>query len=297
MSQRIAIAIASGKGGTGKTTVAANIAYLLARLDRQVLYVDCDVEAPNGHIFLRPQIQQRLSATTLVPSIDAERCNNCGQCGSFCQYNALLCLTDQVVTFPELCHACGGCSHLCPQQAISEVPREIGTVELGNAGPIDFASGLLNIGEAMSPPLIRELKKRLDKDELTIVDAPPGTSCPVIESIRDCDYIVLVTEPTPFGLNDLQLAVEMVRALNLPFGIVINRAGLDDRPLLDYCQKEQLPILAQLPDDRRVAEAYSRGELACAVLADFKQRFSALLAALETALQRPPVTALKGRPL
>ena len=289
------IAIASGKGGTGKTTIAANLAYLLARLGRQVLYVDCDVEAPNGHIFLHPQIRERRAATTSVPFIDDEHCNHCGQCASFCQYHALLCLPKQVISFPELCHACGGCSHICPQQAISEVPREIGTIELGSAGGIDFASGLLNIGEAMSPPLIRALKNSLAPVETIIVDAPPGTSCPVIESIRDCDYIVLVTEPTPFGLNDLKLAVEMVRALGRPFGIVINRAGFDDRPLFDYCQKEQLSILAQLPDDRRVAEAYSRGELACAVLADFKQRFSALLATMETTLKHPSAAALAGR--
>ncbi len=276
------IAIASGKGGTGKTTIAANLAYLWGRLGRQVLYVDCDVEAPNGHIFLQPKIEQRLSATTAVPQVNPDLCNLCGECGAFCQYNALLCLPDQVVTFPELCHGCGGCSRLCPQQAISEAPREIGTIELGSTGAINFASGLLNIGEAMSPPLIRALKKSLVESELTIIDAPPGTSCPAIESIRHCDYILLVTEPTPFGLNDLQLAVEMVRALDQPFGIVINRAGLDDRPLLDYCQEQELTILAQLPDDRRVAKAYSRGELACAVLTDFKQIFTGLLAAVDT---------------
>jgi len=288
------IAIASGKGGTGKTTIAANLAYLEARLDRQVLYVDCDVEAPNGHIFLKPKIEQRLSATTPVPQIDSDRCDFCGQCGAFCQYNALLCLPGQVVIFPELCHSCGGCSRLCPQQAISEVPREIGTIEIGAAGGIAFASGLLNIGEAMSPPLIRALKNTLFESELTIIDAPPGTSCPVIESIRDCDYTVLVTEPTPFGLNDLQLAVEMVRALNQPFGIVINRSGLDNQLLLDYCQREQLPILAQLPDDRRVAEVYSHGELACAVLADFKQLFVALLAAVDKELQQTQASETVG---
>ena len=165
---------------------------------------------------------------------------------------------------------------------------------MGVAGTIDFASGLLNIGEAMSPPLIRALKNALKESELTIIDAPPGTSCPVIESIRYCDYIVLVTEPTPFGLNDLQLAVEMVRALEQPFGIVINRTGLDDRPLLDYCQREQLHILAQLPDDRRVAEAYSRGELACMVLTEFKQLFAGLLAAVDTVLQQNQANASAG---
>lgn len=280
------IAIASGKGETGKTTIAANLAFLSAQRGRQVLYVDCDVEAPNGHIFLKPKIEQRLPATTPVAQVSPEDCDLCGQCGAFCQYNALLGLPDQVVTFPELCHGCGGCSLLCPQQAINEVPREIDTIEIGSTGSIDFASGLLKIGKAMSPPLIRALKDSLAKSELTIIDAPPGTSCPVIESVRDSDYIVLITEPTPFGLNDLQLAVDMVRALDRPFGIVINRAGLDDRPLLDYCQRERLQILAQLSDDRRVAEAYSRGELACAGLAEFKQLFTGLLAAVDTMWQQ-----------
>lgn len=288
------IAIASGKGGTGKTTIAANLAYLWARLGRQVLYVDCDVEAPNGHIFLHPKIEQHLPATTTVPEIAKDRCDLCGRCGAFCQYNALLCLPDQVVTFPELCHGCGGCSLLCPHQAISETKRQIGSIDIGAAGSINFTSGLLNIGEAMSPPLIRALKNSLVESERTIIDAPPGTSCPVIESIRHCDYTLLVTEPTPFGLNDLQLAVEMVRALDQPFGIVINRAGLDDRPLLDYCLREQLPILAQLPDDRRVAEAYSRGELASSVLADFNQFFTALLASIDRVLQQREVNVMAG---
>ncbi|APG27650.1 (4Fe-4S)-binding protein [Syntrophotalea acetylenivorans] len=289
------VAIASGKGGTGKTTIAANLAFLWARLGRQVLYVDCDVEAPNGHIFLHPKIEQRLPATTTVPQIAKDLCGLCGRCGSFCHYNALLCLPDQVLTFPELCHGCGGCIRLCPHQAISEVPREIGRIEMGTAGSVNFASGLLNIGEAMSPPLIRSLKNSLIESDLTIIDAPPGTSCPVIESIRHCDYTLLVTEPTPFGLNDLQLAVEMLRALDQPFGVVINRAGLDDRPLLDYCLKEQLPILAQLPDDRRVAEAYSRGELVCSVLTDFQQLFAALLAAVDMVLQQKKANLTTGR--
>lgn len=285
------IAIASGKGGTGKTTIAANLAYLWARLGREVMYVDCDVEAPNGHIFLHPKIEQRLPATTPVPQIAKERCSLCGLCGEFCRYNALLCLPDQVVVFPELCHGCGGCSRLCPQQAISETRRKIGSIEIGAAGAIDFASGLLDIGEAMSPPLIRALKSSLTESELTIFDAPPGTSCPAIETIRHCDYTLLVTEPTPFGLNDLQLAVEMVRALGQPFGIVINRAGLDDRPLFEYCRKERLPVLAQFPDDRRVAEAYSRGELASAVLNDFKRLFVALMTAVDMRLQQEQADA------
>ncbi len=274
------IAIASGKGGTGKTTVATNLAWLFAHLGGQVVYVDCDVEAPNGHIFLKPVITERQPASTLVPEVDAAQCIHCGACGEFCRHNALLCLPEQVVSFPELCHACGGCRLVCPVGAIREIPRDIGFIDKGQAGPIAFISGLLNIGEAMSPPLIKTVKARAVAGKVTIVDAPPGTSCPVIESIRDCDYVALVTEPTPFGLNDLQLAVEMARALGLPFGVIVNRAGLNDRPLLDYCSEQRIPLLAQLPEDRRVAEAYSRGEMVCEALPDFKARLSSLAASL-----------------
>ncbi len=278
------IAIASGKGGTGKTTIAANLAHLFSQQGRKIAYLDCDVEAPNGHIFLKPQLTGHTAATTLVPQIDPGRCTHCGECGRICQFNALLCLPEQVVTFPEMCHACGGCLLVCSAEAITEIPREIGCIDQGMAGSIHFASGLLHIGEAMSPPLIRALKSKAEEGEVTIVDAPPGTSCPVIESIRDCDYVALVTEPTPFGLNDLKLAVEMVRALDLPFGIVVNRAGLNEQPMLDFCTEQNVSILAQVPDDRRVAEAYSRGELICEALPDFKARFFSLMVAIETAI-------------
>jgi len=279
------IAIASGKGGTGKTTVAANLARVFSRLGMQVAYLDCDVEAPNGHLFLKPRITGHESATIPVPRIDPDLCTRCGTCGNFCRYNALLCLPRQVIPFPELCHGCGGCGLVCPAGAIRDVPREIGAIDLGEAGSIAFAAGLLNIGEAMSPPLIKALKARAGTREMTIVDAPPGTSCPVIESIRDCDYVALVTEPTPFGLNDLQLAVEMVRALDLPFGVILNRAGRNDRPLLDYCSEQRINLLAQLPDDRRAAEACSRGELISEVLPEFQARFSSLAAALATSVK------------
>jgi len=279
------IAIASGKGGTGKTTVAANLARVFSRLGIQVAYIDCDVEAPNGHLFLKPHITGHESATIPVPQIDPELCTRCGTCGRFCRYNALLCLPLQVIPFPELCHGCGGCGLVCPAGAIREVPREIGSIDLGEAGSIAFAGGLLNIGEAMSPPLIKALKARAGTKKVTLVDAPPGTSCPVIESIRDCDYVALVTEPTPFGLNDLQLAVEMVRALGLPFGVILNRAGRNDRPLLDYCSEQRINLLAQFPDDRRVAVAYSRGELISEVLPEFRARFSSLAAAIATSVK------------
>jgi MinD superfamily P-loop ATPase len=189
----VRVAIASGKGGTGKTTVATNMAYVASRNGRSVAYVDCDVEEPNGHLFLKPEISQRTPVGHLIPEVDEERCTQCGQCGEICQYSAIVCLGQKVLVYPELCHACGGCSLVCPTDAITEVPREIGVLEAGHAGPIHFVHGLLNVGEAMSPPVIRAVKKAAPAADWQIIDAPPGTSCPVIESIRDCDYVLLVT--------------------------------------------------------------------------------------------------------
>ena len=221
------IAIASGKGGTGKTTVATNLAYVASRNGQSVAYLDCDVEEPNGHIFLKPEITDRKPVGSLIPQVDAEKCTLCGECGEICQYSAIVRVGEKVLVYPELCHGCGGCSLVCPADAITEVSREIGVLETGRAGAIQFAQGLLNVGEAMSPPVIRAVKSTAFQADLTIVDAPPGTSCPVIEAVRGADFVILVTEPTPFGFHDLKLAVEMVRVLKLPFGVVINRAGLD----------------------------------------------------------------------
>ncbi|MBU0639226.1 MAG: ATP-binding protein [Planctomycetes bacterium] len=278
------IAIASGKGGTGKTTLATNLALTASRQGRSVAYLDCDVEEPNGHLFLKPEILQRTSVGNLIPEVDEEKCTHCGQCGEICQYSAIVCLGQKVLVYPELCHACGGCSLVCPTNAITEVPREIGVLETGHAGPIHFVHGLLNVGEAMSPPVIRAVKAATPAADLVLVDAPPGASCPVIESVRGSDYVVLVTEPTPFGLNDLKLAVEMVRVLELRFGVVINRADVGDDEVLRYCHQDGIRILAEIRDDRRIAEAYSRGEMICAALPDYRALFTRLLEALtETA--------------
>jgi len=255
------IAIASGKGGTGKTTVATNLTRVLIRT-RPVQYVDCDVEEPNGHLFLQPQITHTQSAGILVPEIDMERCTQCGACSQLCQYHAIACLGTTTLVFPELCHGCGGCVRVCPAQAIHEVKRPIGVVEEGIAQGITFLHGRLHIGETMSPPLIRAVLQRIDPTMMAIIDAPPGTSCPVLAAIRGADVVLLVTEPTAFGLHDLTLAVEMVRALNLPVGIVINRADMGDDRVERYCATEALPVLGCLPHDRRVAEAYARGVLA-----------------------------------
>ncbi len=275
------IAIASGKGGTGKTTVATNLAYMASRNGQSVAYLDCDVEEPNGHIFLKPQISESKPIGNLIPQVDEAKCIHCGKCGEICQYSAIVCVGEKVLVYPELCHACGGCALVCPTDAISETLREMGKLETGQAGPIRFVQGLLNIGEAMIPPLIREVKAAAPEVDLIIVDSPPGTSCPVIESTRDSDFVLLVTEPTPFGLNDLKLAVEMVRALKLPFGVVVNRADLGDRQTYSFCEMNRIPILAEIPDDRRIAEAYSRGEMACEAIPKYGSVFTRLLSDID----------------
>ncbi len=276
------IAIASGKGGTGKTTVATNLAYVASRTGLRTAYLDCDVEEPNGHIFLKPEIVDRKPVGNPIPRVDAEKCTLCGECGEICQYSAIVHVGERVLVYPELCHGCGGCSLVCPADAITEVSREIGVLETGRAGPIEFAQGLLHIGQAMSPPLIRAVKSTDLRAELTIVDAPPGTSCPVIEAVRGADFVILVTEPTPFGLHDLKLAVEMVRVLKLPLGVVINRAGLDGIDVHSYCAARRIPILREIPDDRRLAEAYSRGVMACDALPEYELMFAELLESART---------------
>ncbi len=271
------IAIASGKGGTGKTTVATNLAQVASRNGRSVAYLDCDVEEPNGHIFLKPDISQSRPVGSLVPEVDEAACINCGKCGEICQYSAIVCVGKKVLVYPELCHSCGGCELVCPVDAITEVFRTTGKLETGQAGAIRFAHGLLNVGEVMSPPLIKAVKASAPEADVTIIDSPPGTSCPVIESVRGCDFVVLVTEPTPFGLNDLKLALEMTRAMKLPFGVVVNRADVGDRETSSYCRENDIEILARIPDDRKIAEAYSRGELACDAVPKHESIFTRLL--------------------
>ncbi|MBL7221524.1 MAG: ATP-binding protein [Phycisphaerae bacterium] len=275
------IAIASGKGGTGKTTVATNLAYVGSRNGRSVVYVDCDVEEPNGHIFLKPDLDGATPVGTLVPKVDESKCIHCGDCGDICQYSAIVSVGDAVLVFGELCHGCGGCSLVCPSGAISEVLHEIGEVHVGSTGPLAFAHGLLRVGQAMSPPVIKAVKAAAPAADLAIIDAPPGTSCPVIESVRDCDFLLLVTEPTPFGLNDLKLAVAMAREMKLPFGVVINRADLGDRETHLYCGNNDIEILTEIPDDRKIAESYSRGELAGEVLPGYRRMFETLLGRID----------------
>jgi len=280
------IAVASGKGGTGKTTIATNLAFTLSGNGQKVAYLDCDVEEPNGHIFLRPEIEKTESIGVPVPEVDREACSACGECGEICNYSAIVLVGEKVLTFPELCHGCGGCSLVCPEKAIREVPRETGLVEEGRAGAVHFVHGRLRVGEAMSPPLIRAVKQRTPVEGIAVFDAPPGTSCPVIESVRGADFVLLVTEPTPFGLHDLGLAVEMLRKLQLPFGVIINRSDVGDDRVGEYCEGEEIPVLLEIPDDRRIAEAYSRGEMAVQARPEYRRHFTDLFQTIAREVER-----------
>ena len=267
------IAIASGKGGTGKTTIATNLAYSIARMGKTVQYLDCDVEEPNGHIFLKPDIEETQNVTIGVPEVDTELCNGCGKCGQLCQYSAIICLKDTVMTFEQLCHSCGGCMAVCPQAAIKEKQRKIGIAEFGRADGVYYGAGKLDIGAIQSPALIKHVKQKAIDDGTVVIDVPPGTSCPVIEAVKGADFVLLVTEPTPFGLNDLELAVEMVRELKLPFAVTINRCDIGDDRVVRYCQQQDIEILLEIQNDRLVAEAYSQGIKIIDALGGYEEKF------------------------
>jgi MinD superfamily P-loop ATPase len=264
------ISIASGKGGTGKTTVATNLA---TALGQGVQLLDCDVEEPNAHLFIHPEIENRKTISTPVPVVDEEKCTLCGKCGEICQFKAIVVIGNTVLPFHELCHSCGGCLAVCPDDAIREEGRELGIIEIGHRNGLEFVHGKLRVGEAMSPPLIREVRTFTRDDKITIIDAPPGTSCPVIAAMKDADFVLLVTEPTPFGLYDLKLALGAVRILGIPCGLVINRSDMGDDKVKAFAEAEDLPVLMEIPFDRRIAEAYSRGELLTEKMPEWKERF------------------------
>jgi MinD superfamily P-loop ATPase len=277
------ITVASGKGGTGKTTMATNLA---VALDQPVTILDCDVEEPNAHLFLKPTITESTEFHLEVPEIDLSTCTLCGKCQEICQFNAIAILPETALTFPDLCHSCGGCFLVCPEDAVLLGKRTVGQLEVGHRGKLAFAHGRLRVGEAMSLPLIRRVKQEAPSNGITIIDAPPGTSCPVVTTMWGSDFVILVTEPTPFGLNDLELAVGVTRQLNIPCGLVINRADLGDRRVHEYAARESLPILLEIPFDRQAAEIYAQGGLLVEELPKWRRLMEILFINLNKALQR-----------
>ena len=285
------LSVASGKGGTGKTTIAINMALCLGR----VQFLDCDVEEPNAHIFLKPSVEETIPAVIPVPRVDLQKCTYCGKCSEACEFHAIVVVKEAVLTFDELCHGCGACSYICPEKAINEVDKEIGKIEIGHAGPIRFIRGILNIGEPMATPIIRKEKRLMSPSDITILDAPPGTSCPVIETVKDSDFCLLVTEPTPFGLNDLELAAGMVKKMAIPMGVVINRADVGDQGVKQFCRREGIPVLMEIPMDRRVAESYSTGVPMVEVLPDYRMKFLSLFDEIKDLLKRNAEHHEEGR--
>ena len=271
------ISIASGKGGTGKTTVATNLALSL----ENVQLLDCDVEEPDAHIFLKLTIEKEIPAIIPVPRVDKTKCTHCGECGEACEFHAIVVVKEMVLNFDELCHGCGACSYVCPEDAITEVERQIGRIQMGRAGEIGFVQGILNIGEPMASPLIKKMKTFIRNPGAVILDAPPGTSCPVIETVKGSDFCLLVTEPTPFGLNDLELAVGMAEKLGVPRGVVVNRADVGDRAVWDFCREKDIPILMEIPLDQRIAELYSRGIPLVEEIEEYKAAFRELFEKIE----------------
>ena len=269
------IAVASGKGGTGKTTLSAALA---EAADTEVMLLDCDVEEPNAHIFIKAQDKKREPVSIGVPVIDSEKCTLCGKCGEICEFNAIAVLKTEVLIFEELCHSCGGCSLICPEGAVSEKPNEIGSVFIGKSDNITLVEGALDVGRALSPPIIRAVKKHIDSGRLNIIDCPPGTACPAVTSMNGADYIMLVTEATPFGLHDLKLSVDVVRELHTPYGVIINRADKGDDGVRSYCESEGIEILMEIPENMEIAKAYSRGETLLSALPQMKEELRAVLA-------------------
>jgi MinD superfamily P-loop ATPase len=268
------VAIASGKGGTGKTTVSVN----LAAVSREPLtLLDCDVEAPNAHLFVKPVWDRYVRVPVPVPAVSGEKCTGCGRCVEACRFNAVALLTGSPTFFPELCHSCGNCVRVCPENALYEVSREVGTLRSGRAGLLNFTDGIMDIGEARSSPVIDKVRDNAGVDSLTIVDAPPGTSCPAVSAVRMTSYVVLVTEPTPFGLHDLRLAVEMVEELGIRAGVIINRTGVGSDDVEKFCRDNDLPILTKIPYDREVARSYTRGEILTRIYPVYRKLFKDLL--------------------
>ena len=278
------LAIASGKGGTGKTTISTALA-LVAK--QKINYFDCDVEEPNGMIFIKPQLVTSEESYSKVPQIDPSKCSGCGECESFCQFNAIITLAGRTIAMSEMCHACTGCSYVCPEDAISFIPFRIGEINRGlhissSQSQIDIVSGVLDIGRTMSPPLIRQVKKYIKDEELNIIDCPPGNSCPMLTAVDGADYVILVTEPTPFGLHDLAIAVDTLRKVNIRFGVIVNKADIGDSGVIDYCLNEGIDILAKIDSNLEVAKQYSEGLNILPVIPEVKVKLEKILEQITT---------------
>jgi MinD superfamily P-loop ATPase len=266
------ISVASGKGGTGKTSVAVNLALSLGK----VQLLDCDVEEPNAHILLHSTIHKTEPIYNLIPRVDKEACSYCGACSKFCQYNAIFTTSEKMLIFPDLCHSCGGCAIVCPNKAISWEKHRTGVLKFGSAENLALVYGELEVSKPMAVPIIKAVKKQIKESVNVILDSPPGTSCPFVETVRGSDFCILVTEPTPFGLHDLKIALDVLRRIAVPFGVVVNRAGLGDKSLYDYCKEENIRILLEIPYERKIAELYSKGIPFIMEMHEWEEKFQQL---------------------
>lgn len=275
------VSVASGKGGTGKTSVAVNLALSIG----EVQLLDCDVEEPNANLLLNAKINKSEPVFTLIPKIDREVCNTCGECTKFCQFNAIFVAPEKILVFPELCHSCGGCAMVCPQ-AISWEKNRIGTLNFGSIDELALVYGELEVSKPLAVPIIKAVKKQINEAENVILDSPPGTSCPFVETVSGSDFCLLVTEPTPFGLHDLKIAVEVLRRVKIPFGVVVNRAGIGDKKVYDYCQAENIPVMLEIPYDRKIAELYSNGIPFSLEMPEWEEKFQTLYNEIERLVKK-----------
>jgi MinD superfamily P-loop ATPase len=272
------VSVASGKGGTGKTSVAVNMALSVGN----VQLLDCDVEEPNAYLFLKPKISQTKAVTVSVPVVNEKLCNRCRKCADFCQYNALFVGSNEVLVFPDLCHSCGGCVLVCPAGAISEEQHRIGTLKRGATDDVELVYGELDVQKPMAVPVITAVKRHIRKGKNVILDSPPGTSCPVIQTVKGSDFCVLVTEPTPFGLHDLKIIVQVLESMKIPFGVVVNRAGVGDKKVYEFCGEKNIPVLLEIPYDKRIAELYSQGIAFSQEMPEWKEKFQTLFENVRT---------------
>lgn len=270
------IVVTAGKGGTGKTTVATNLALALSQT-RPVQLLDCDVEEPDAHIFLDIPLTSEQDVFLQRPEVDQQACNRCGVCSDSCQFNAIAVVAEKTLVYPELCHGCGLCSLVCPQNAITEAGHKIGVVEWGQENNLQFFQGELTVGDPIAPPIIEDLKNKLDTSLISVLDSPPGTACPAVETMQGADFALLVTEPTPFGLHDLELAIKVCRKLGVPYGVVVNREGVGNIDLDEYCQAKDIPLILSIPDRREIAELYAEGKPFVLEKPDWIERFMSVI--------------------